>query len=357
MMAMNNEMCNFAAITEPLLRWYDNNRRILPWRENRDPYRVWVSEIMLQQTRVAAVIPYYERWMQELPDVAALAAVSEERLMKLWQGLGYYSRARNLQKAAQHIMETCGGQFPDTYETLLALPGVGEYTAGAIASIAFSQRVSAVDGNVLRIAARLGAMEEDILDPRTKKTVRTMLEPALPSDRSGDFNQALMDLGATICVPNGKPQCDACPLASICEANRLGIAQELPMRAKKRGRRVEEMTVYLLLRGGQVALRKRQDEGLLAGLWEFPHVSGTLGEADAAQPLSEWKIVARDWKKKIAARHIFTHVEWHMTGYLLYAEGDGVEEFLWADRGMLETLAIPTAFKKFYLECMEALGE
>ncbi len=346
---------NFSAIAEPVLAWYDANKRDLPWRKTKDPYAIWISEIMLQQTRVAAVLPYYERWMRELPDVAALAAVDDEKLMKLWQGLGYYSRARNLKKAAAMIVSESGGRFPDTYDALLKLPGVGEYTAAAVASIAFSRPVSAVDGNLLRIAARVGDIREDILDGSVKKRMRAMLDAAVPADRPGEFNQAMMDLGATVCLPGGAPRCDVCPLAALCEARRLGVETELPVRKKKAKRRVEEMTVYLLLRDGEIALRRRSEEGLLAGLWEFPHVPGALDEGEAAKPLTDWQLTPRDWKKKIAAKHIFTHVEWHMTGYLLTVKGEGAEDFLWADRAELQRLAVPSAFKKYLAECMEAL--
>ena len=347
----------FPPIAASLLAWYDKSKRDLPWRKNTDPYRVWVSEIMLQQTRVAAVIPYFERWMNALPDVAALAAVDDELLMKLWQGLGYYSRARNLKKAAQVIVNEYGGQFPGTYDALLKLPGVGEYTAGAIASIALSQRVSAVDGNVLRIAARLCDLHEDILDTRVKKAMRAALDAALPHERCGDFNQALMDLGATVCLPNGKPLCEECPLAALCRAREMGTAQELPVRAKKAKRRIEEMTVYLFIKDGSVALRKRDDAGLLAGLWEFPHIPGALDEDTAADALTRWGLTALDWKKKISAKHIFTHVEWRMTGYLVTVKGDGMPDFVWADREKLASLAVPGAFKKYYTECMDALEQ
>ena len=342
-------------LAAPLLAWYDNNKRNLPWRQNTDPYRIWVSEIMLQQTRVAAVIPYFERWIQALPDVAALAAVDDEHLMKLWQGLGYYSRARNLKKAAQVIVTEHGGQFPTTYDTLIKLPGVGEYTAGAVASIAFGERVSAVDGNVLRIASRLCDFHEDILDTRVKKAMREALDCAVPETRSGDFNQALMDLGATVCLPNGKPLCEDCPLAALCKARELGNQQDLPVRAKKNTRRIEEMTVYLMIKDGAVALRKRSDTGLLAGLWEFPHISGTANEENAPDVLSAWGLTALDWKKKISAKHIFTHVEWHMTGYLVTVKGDGPSDFVWADGEQLASLAVPGAFQKYYAECMNAL--
>ena len=220
------------AMVGPLLAWYGENKRDLPWRGDPDPYKVWVSEIMLQQTRVAAVMPYYRAWMEELPTVEALANVSDEKLMKLWQGLGYYSRARNLQKAARMIAETFGGRFPETYTDLLKLPGVGAYTAGAVASIAFGQPVPAVDGNVLRAAARVADIREDIMDPRIRNSIQVLMESAVPADQPGEFNQALMELGATVCLPNGAPECGRCPLAELCEANRLGIQTELPVRRK-----------------------------------------------------------------------------------------------------------------------------
>ena len=264
------------AVTGRLLDWYNTHRRDLPWRESTDPYRVWVSEIMLQQTRVAAVLPYYRRWMEALPDVAALAAVEEDRLMKLWEGLGYYSRARNLQRAAKVVMENHGGRFPDTFEGLRALPGIGDYTAGAVASIAFHRPVPAVDGNVLRITARLAALGEDILSPGGRRLFTDMVAELVPPDRPGDFNQALMDLGATVCLPNGQPDCGACPLAALCAAHAAGRETDFPVKRKKQTRRREEMTVYLLLREGRIALRRREARGLLAGLWEFPHIPGTL---------------------------------------------------------------------------------
>jgi len=346
------ELLNAMAV--PLLAWYDEHKRILPWRGTKDPYRVWVSEIMLQQTRVAAVIPYYERWMTALPTVAHLAAVDEEQLMKLWQGLGYYSRARNLQKAAKVIMEEYGGVFPGNRKELLKLPGIGEYTAGAVASIAFDEPVPAVDGNVLRVAARVGNIVDNILDGKVKKNFQCWMEAAMPTCRPGEYNQALMDLGATVCLPNGQPLCASCPLRELCQAKRLGIQMELPLRTKKTGRRVEEMTVYLLLRENQVALRKRMDSGLLAGLWEFPHVPGALAESEAAVPLAEWGLTAKNWEKTLTAKHIFTHVEWRMTGYVVRVAGDG-PDFIWADREELEKLAIPSAFAKFLTEAQTIL--
>ena len=343
------------AMAGPLLAWYDENKRDLPWRGAGDPYRVWVSEIMLQQTRVAAVMPYYQRWMEELPTVEALAAVDEERLMKLWQGLGYYSRARNLQRAARMIVEEYRGRFPDRYEDLLRLPGVGDYTAGAIASIAFSRPVPAVDGNVLRLAARVADIEEDIMDGRVRQMFRRLMEQAMPASRPGDFNQAMMDLGSAVCLPNSPPLCGQCPLAALCEANRLGRQGELPVRRKKAQRRREEMTVYLLLREGRVALRRREDRGLLAGLWEFPHVPGALAEDQAGGPVAAWGLTALDWRRKLEARHIFTHVEWHMTGYLLTVSGD-CPALTWADQEALDAMAVPSAFGKFLDQATEYLS-
>lgn len=347
---------HLTTITGPLLDWYDKNKRTLPWRGTRDPYRILVSEIMLQQTRVAAVIPYYRRWMEALPTVADLAEINEERLMKLWQGLGYYSRARNLRRTAEMVMDTYGGRFPEEYEELLRLPGVGDYTAGAVASIAFGRRVPAVDGNVLRVAARVTGEDGDILDPRVRRQFREQVAEAIPADRPGEFNQALMDLGAMVCLPNGSPGCGRCPLAALCEANRLGRQDALPVRRKKGARRQEEMTVYLFLREGRVALRRREKGGLLAGLWEFPHVPGRLEDAEAGDPLSGWDLAALDWRKKMAAKHVFTHVEWYMTGYLLEVKGPGTG-LTWADRTELEALAVPSAFGRFLEEARRVLGE
>ena len=349
-----NQSYVLPAIAGPLLRWYGEKKRDLPWRGTQDPYRVWVSEIMLQQTRVAAVIPYYLRWMEALPDVEALASAEEDRLMKLWQGLGYYSRARHLQQAARKITGELGGRFPESYKALLALPGVGEYTAGAVASIAFGQPVPAVDGNVLRVAARVADLDGDILDGGVRRRFREMMEAAVPPEDPGAFNQALMDLGATVCLPGGGPLCGECPLAACCEANRLGLQALRPVRRGKQARRVEERTVLLLVREGRTALRRRPNKGLLAGLWEFPHVSGVLDAAGAGAVLAKWGLTPLDWRKRLEARHIFTHVEWRMTGWVLEVKGTG-EDFIWADREALEALAVPSAFGRFLEEARRIL--
>jgi len=309
---------------------------------------------MLQQTRVAAVLGYYARFLEALPTVEALAAAPEDRLLKLWEGLGYYSRARNLQKAARLIAER--GGFPDTYEGLLTLPGVGEYTAAAIASAAFGRREAAVDGNVLRAVTRLTDCHADVALPQTKKAVRAQVQAVFPEAEADVrvFNQALMELGATVCVPNGPPKCLFCPAADFCLGRSRGTAQVLPVKALKKARRVEEKTVFLLLRDGKLALRKRPASGLLAGLWEFPNTEGALDESAAGAAVSAWGFRAKAWKNRLAAKHIFTHVEWRMTGYTLEVSGEGPGDFVWADT--LKKYAIPSAFARYSEEARRELG-
>ena len=311
-------------LSEALLAWYDAGARVLPWRDDPTAYHVWLSEIMLQQTRVSAVLPYYERFLAALPDVAALAAVEEDRLLKLWEGLGYYNRARNLQKAARKIMEEYDGVFPGDYETIRSLPGIGEYTAGAVASIAFGQAVPAVDGNVLRVIARITGDEGDVLDSAVKRRFGAWVRDVLPEDRPGDFNQALMELGAMVCLPNGAPKCAQCPARPFCTACR--------------------------------ALRQRAAKGLLAGLWEFPNVDGRLDEPAAAQQVQRWGLVPMEWLEQLEAKHIFSHVEWHMRGYVLRVRGQDAAQLRWTDRNGLETeRAVPAAFAKFRAAAQNAL--
>ncbi|MFR8290393.1 MAG: A/G-specific adenine glycosylase [Dysosmobacter welbionis] len=342
----------------PLLAWYRANARDLPWRRTTDPYQIWVSEIMLQQTRVAAVLGYYARFLETFPTVEALAVAPEERLMKLWEGLGYYSRARNLQKAARIVAEQ-GGRFPDTYQDLLALPGVGDYTASAIASAAFGRREAAVDGNVLRVVMRLTDCRDDIADPKVKKAVRAQIQAVMPEAEADIrvFNQATMELGATVCAPNGPPRCLECPAMAFCKGRLRGTAEDLPVKGAKKPRRVEEKTVFLLVRDGKIALRKRPGTGLLAGLWEFPNVEGALDEAAAGAAVSVWGLEPRRWESRLTAKHIFTHVEWHMTGYTLEVAGDGPADFVWADAGALSDRAVPSAFGRYYTEAAARLKE
>lgn len=322
----------------PLLAWYRANARDLPWRRTTDPYQIWVSEIMLQQTRVAAVLGYYARFLETFPTVEALAAAPEERLMKLWEGLGYYSRARNLQKAARIVAEQ-GGRFPDTYQDLLALPGVGDYTASAIASAAFGRREAAVDGNVLRVVARISGDGGDIARPDTKARMRAALQAVLPVDAPGDFNQALMELGATVCLPNGAPLCDRCPAADFCTARREERTGELPVKAAKKARRIEARTVFLIFWEKKVALRRRPGRGLLAGLWEYPNELSPAPCPVEAAGLSGGP----------AGKHIFSHIEWHMTAQIVEAASPELPEgWVWADRAALERdYAVPNAFQAF----------
>ena len=311
-------------LTIPLLVWYGENKRDLPWRRDPTAYHVLVSELMLQQTRVAAVLSYYERFLRALPTLPDLAGASEEELLRLWQGLGYYGCVRNLQKAARRIMEAFHGRFPQTYEEILTLPGVGEYTAGAVASIAFGAPVPAVDGNVLRVCARLLSSGADVSLPATKKEFRARLLALMPLDRPGDYNQALMELGATVCLPNGAPQCGACPARDFCAAHRSGREADFPVKPPKKPRRIEERTVYLIFRNGRVALRQRPEKGLLAGLWEYPHAP--RGE-DA---LAAWGITPLATAPGGTGKHIFTHLEWHMTGLLAETLDELPESWVWA---------------------------
>lgn len=295
-----------------LVEWYKINARDLPWRRTRDPYAIWISEIMLQQTRVAAVIPYYERFMAELPDVKALASVFDDRLHKLWEGLGYYSRTRNLKLAAVLLVEQYGGKLPGTYEELLKLPGIGEYTAGAIASIAFGEAVPSVDGNVLRVYARLFADARDMRDAAVRKSVRAFFLPLMKHTDPTLFNAALMELGATVCLPNGAPKCELCPIAEDCEALRQNRTGKLPVLAKKSARRVVQKTVFALTMNGLPLGYRREEKGLLAGLWQLPDTAGWLSDAEAAAWMGERGILPVGELRFFERKHIFTHIEWHM---------------------------------------------
>lgn len=304
-------------IPKPLLAWYDSNRRRLPWREQPTPYRVWVSEIMLQQTRVEAVKPYFERFMAALPDTAVLAAADDELLLKLWEGLGYYNRVRNLKKAAVCIETQYGGQMPGDYAQLLKLPGIGSYTAGAIASIAFGQPVPAVDGNVLRVLARIRLDEREISEAAVKKEVEKELSAVFPARRPGDFNQAMMEIGACVCIPNGAPLCGDCPLGGLCQAYAVGRQLEYPKKAAKKPRTVEEKTVLVLRDADATVIRKRPGRGLLAGMYEFPTMEGFRTAEEVTEYLAEKGIHAIRVQPLPDAKHIFTHREWHMKGYMI----------------------------------------
>lgn len=347
------------ALTPALLAWYNRHRRAFPWREEATPYRIWVSEIMLQQTRIEAALPYFDRFMAALPTVSALAGAEEERMMKLWEGLGYYSRARNLQKAAKQIVNEYGGELPASYDRLLALPGIGEYTAGAIASMAFGLPVPAVDGNVLRVTARLLDDDGDITRAPVKKRLREAVCTMLPADRPGDFNQAIMELGETVCLPNTRPLCEECPLAEECRGRRAGHPERLPVRAEKKARRVERRTVMIVIAEGRVLLHRRKETGLLAGMWELPSADGRLTPEEAAAIAAGWGARPSAAEAVNDGKHIFSHIEWHMRGLLLRTPAfDPPEGFIWADaRRLREETALPSAFRPYSSRLEEWLGK
>lgn len=341
---------DFSSFPERLLPWYEENRRDLPWRQDRTGYHVWLSEIMLQQTRVEAVRAYYIRFLQALPTIEDLADCEDDRLKKLWEGLGYYSRVRNLKKAAQEIVEQYGGVFPGEYERIRDLPGIGDYTAGAIGSICFELPTPAVDGNVLRVAARFFADDTPIDLPRHKEQIRKALAVVYPLGRCGDFTQALMELGATVCLPGGAPKCEGCPLQDGCLAHLHGVERSLPVKTPKKPKRHEERTVFLLRQEGRYALRKRKDTGLLAGLWELPNVDGKLEETAALEAVEAIGLKPVQIHRRLEREHIFTHIVWEMRCYFLDCQGQG-ENLTWLTRSEIEeNAALPTAFRMFWAE-------
>ena len=336
-------------IAQPLLHWFWANHRVLPFRSDPTPYHVWVSEIMLQQTRVAAAVPYYERFVQELPDIPALAACEEERLLKLWEGLGYYSRVRNLQKAARIVCEQYGGQLPGDLAALKKLPGIGDYTAGAIASIGFGIPAPAVDGNVLRVFARLYNDEGDIMQPAVKAATTQKVMAQQPAEAPGDFNQALMELGALVCTP-GQPDCAACPLQALCLGRQSGNLARLPQKAPQKARKKCELTLCLAQdAAGRWLLQKRGEQGVLAGLWQPPVLAEEALDEKmalaAAQKLLPAAVLLKE--KPLKAKHIFTHLEWHMTAYVMAAPCTPPPEgCVWASPAQLEQeYTLPGAFK------------
>ncbi|MGN0477844.1 MAG: A/G-specific adenine glycosylase [Hominenteromicrobium sp.] len=336
----------YAALPARLLPWYAENARDLPWRHSRDPYRVWVSEIMLQQTRVETVVGYYTRFMAAFPTVEALAEAEESRVLKLWEGLGYYSRARNLQKTARILVRDFGGVFPDTAEALEKLPGIGAYTAGAVASICFERPSAAVDGNVLRIITRITADDSPIDLPAVKRKIGSALGQVYPEGSCGAFTQALMELGACVCTPK-TPDCASCPVQALCAAHRTNSVLRYPVRLPKAEKRVEAHTVFLLRCGEELAVCRREESGLLAGLWQFPNCPGALTAQEAVHWAAAHGAKPEALVRELHKTHIFTHIRWEMTGYLLDCSGKN-PEWIWADRRTLEeAYALPTAFRVF----------
>ena len=334
----------------PLLDWYDRNKREMIWRDRMNPYYTWISEIMLQQTRIEAATGYFIRFTEELPDIQSLAQVPEERLMKLWEGLGYYNRARNLKRTAQILVEQYDGRLPADYEALMTLPGIGPYTAGAIASISYGIKAPAVDGNVLRVMMRYLQCGDDISKMSVRRRVEHMLLDVMP-ERPGDFNQAVMELGATVCLPNGKPHCEACPIAEFCAGRIKGCMLDLPVRGPKKGRRLEALTVLLIVRDGYFALRKRPEKGLLAGLWELPNISGHLTGQALLEAIRAYGVEPLRIEPLGPARHIFTHVEWQMQGYRITAETCSQKDMLhWVGPEEKKRYALPSAFRYYLSE-------
>ena len=329
------------------VRYFTPNRRT--HKEFADILaEAWVSEIMLQQTRVEAVKPFFERFMTELPTVKDLAEAPEDKLLKLWEGLGYYNRVRNMQKAAQKIEEEYAGKFPENYEEIKALPGIGNYTAGAISSFAYGIPKPAVDGNVLRVVSRLLASDEDIMKASVRTKIENAIEPVIPEDAASDFNQGLIEIGAIVCVPNGEAKCEICPLTGICEAKRLGIQNELPVKKKAKARRIEERTVLIFKDGDHVAIRKRPDKGLLAGMYEFPNLDGKLTMDEVTAYSKSIGLAPIRVKKLRNAKHIFSHIEWHMTAYEVIVdelEKNCKEEMIFAHPEEIQKeYSMPSAF-------------
>lgn len=343
-------------LSRQLLAWYDQNRRQLPWRDDPSPYHVWLSEIMLQQTRVSAVREYYTRFLSALPTIESLAKADEDLYLKLWEGLGYYSRVRNLHKAAVEIMMDYEGQMPGTSKELQKLSGIGPYTSAAIASICFDERIPAIDGNLLRVFSRMTEYEENIKSDPARKAATEYYLSIFPENRCGDMNQALMDLGATVCTPAGQPSCGKCPWAEHCLAHASGREQELPVIPAKKKRQVEHKTVFLIYYAQKLALRKRSEEGLLAGLYEFPNAEGKLSRQEALEHVKSLGFSAVRMKKLPAAKHIFSHREWHMTGWEVLADefsdftGGAPREhelFLASAPELEHIYSIPSAFAKY----------
>lgn len=339
--------------TGQLLAWYDEHKRILPWRDQPTPYAVWVSEIMLQQTRVEAVKPYFHRFMNALPSIAALAECDDDTLAKLWEGLGYYNRVRNMKKAAIICMQEYDGTLPNKYEQLLALPGIGAYTAGAIASIAYRIKVPAVDGNVLRVFSRVLLSYDDIMKESTKKKFQAIIQTYMP-DRPDAFNQALMEIGAMICIPNGKPHCERCPLSSQCMGYQSKKAEELPIKQPKKQRTIEQKTVIVLMDGQYVHLNQRSSKGLLANLYEFDMKDGVFTKEEVTAFAQAYGTITQLFSLS-NAKHIFTHKEWHMSGWLVLLSNHHDED-LWVNGEELQhTYALPTAIKVYKEYCLKAM--
>ncbi|MBQ9729670.1 MAG: A/G-specific adenine glycosylase [Clostridia bacterium] len=342
---MRTDEYGYEKIVAPLLLWYGENKRDLPWRHDPTPYRVWVSEIMLQQTRVEAAKEYYLRFLSALPTVQDLAACEEEKLLKLWEGLGYYSRVRNMQKAAKIVVEKYQGNFPQTEKELKNLPGIGDYTVGAIRSIAFHKRAPAVDGNVFRVLSRISANASDISEPAYRAFLKEKLQKVYPEEgvRCSDFTQALMELGATVCKPSS-PDCALCPLQNLCKAKEEGAVEKYPVLPEKKAKRVEQVAVFFIRTPKGIAVRKREG-GILKGMNELP--SMIAGESAPQEMLLAMGVKEFEIERERKFTHIFTHIKWEMTCY--YVSALTCPFPVYTAEQIREEISLPTAFK----QCLE----
>lgn len=352
------ERSTMSKLSNELLAWYDIHRRDLPWRGSKDPYKIWVSEIMLQQTQVNTVKPYYYRFIEALPNVYALSQASEEELHKLWEGLGYYNRVKNMKKAAMDLVENYNGKLPKSKKELMKLSGIGPYTAGAIASIAFNEVVSAIDGNVFRIYTRLYEIDTPIEQVKTKRLIDRKVMDTIDKKQPGEFNQALMDLGNDICTTT-KPNCTECPLNNYCLAYSHSTMEEYPVRKAKKKKRVEKRTVLILIHNDKLLVSKRPEGGLLSGLWEFPNYLGHFSKEDVEKLLLEQGYIVNNIESLPKSKHLFSHVEWQMIAYQINLKSQQIMEPItpygevlkWISQEEVENdYALPTAFRNYLKE-------
>jgi len=348
-----------------LLSWYDTHKRILPWRETSDPYRIWLSEVMLQQTQVATVIPYYERFTHAFPDPTSLADAHDDRVLKMWEGLGYYNRCHNLIKAMRKVRDDHRGWVPDTPEVFSDLPGVGPYTCAAVQSIAFGHRIAAVDGNVNRVVTRLFALDGVVTTASVKRAIQEAVDKAIPEDRSGDFNQAMMELGATVCTPR-RPDCNHCPLRVTCKARDLGKQEAFPVQGAKKKVPLYPVALAVVVDGGKILVQKRPSSGHLAGMWEFP---GGRILTDESQVMAlrrclveELGIVPEVGNMVGSVTHAYSHFKIQLHLYLATIKEGSVipkkgQPFNWISPDELATLAFPTANRKLFPLLMDALNK
>lgn len=340
-------------LAEKLLNWYMDYKRDLPWRKDKDPYKIWVSEVMLQQTRVEAVKPYFGRWMERFPTLDSLAEAEEEEVTRYWQGLGYYSRARNLLQGVREVSVSYNGQIPETKEEIIGLSGIGDYTAGAILSIAFDKKEAAIDGNVLRVFSRLYCIEADIASLQTKRFIRELVEKEMSEENPGDFNQALMDLGAAICIPKN-PRCELCPLQNCCCARDRGIQDELPIKKKKALRQSVRLLAAVIRAGDSFLLRQRPEKGLLARMWEFPAIEIQDGEDPVITfrkgVLDETGLEVEMENLLLQCTHTFSHRQWDISFYYCTCkQGRGIlpgKRLQWIHRRDWESLSFAGPHRK-----------